>query len=59
MVCRFWFWVFSIYAFNEITITTMPHKFVKNTKYYTGVVFEWNLPTGSTCPFTLECYGNQ
>jgi hypothetical protein len=30
-------------------------KFIKNTKYYTGVVYEWNLPTGSTCPFAKEC----
>lgn len=30
-------------------------KFVKNTKYYTGTVYEWNLPTGSTCPFAKEC----
>lgn len=30
-------------------------KFVKNTRYYTGVVYEWNLPTGTTCPFALEC----
>jgi hypothetical protein len=30
-------------------------KFVKNTKYYSGVVYEWNLPTGSTCPFAKEC----
>ena len=30
-------------------------KFVKNTKYYDGVVYEWNLPTGHTCPFALEC----
>ena len=30
-------------------------KFVKNTTYYTGVVYEWNLPTGHTCPFALEC----
>ena len=30
-------------------------KFVKNTKYYTGTVYEWNLPTGHTCPFALEC----
>jgi hypothetical protein len=30
-------------------------KFVKNVKYYSGVVYEWNLPTGSTCPFALEC----
>lgn len=33
----------------------MEGKFVKNTKYYTGTVYEWNLPTGSTCPFALEC----
>jgi hypothetical protein len=30
-------------------------KFIKNTKYYNGVVYEWNLPTGSTCPFAMEC----
>jgi hypothetical protein len=30
-------------------------KFVKNTRYYRGVVYEWNLPTGSTCPFAMEC----
>jgi hypothetical protein len=30
-------------------------KFVENKKYYTGVVYEWNLPTGTTCPFALEC----
>jgi hypothetical protein len=30
-------------------------KFVKNKTYYTGIVHEWNLPTGSTCPFALEC----
>ncbi len=30
-------------------------KFVRNTRYYTGVVFEWNLPTGSSCPFAMEC----
>lgn len=30
-------------------------KFVKNIKYYSGIVYEWNLPTGSTCPFALEC----
>jgi hypothetical protein len=33
----------------------MNGKFVKNTKYYRDVVYEWNLPTGSTCPFALEC----
>jgi hypothetical protein len=30
-------------------------KFVKNTKYYSGTVYEWNLPTGWTCPFAKEC----
>lgn len=30
-------------------------KFVKNTKYYTGTVYEFNLPTGATCPFANEC----
>jgi hypothetical protein len=30
-------------------------KFIKNTKYYSGIVYEWNLPTGSTCPFAMEC----
>ncbi len=30
-------------------------KFIKNKKYYTGTVYEWNLPTGTTCPFALEC----
>jgi hypothetical protein len=30
-------------------------KFIKNKKYYTGIVYEWNLPTGVTCPFALEC----
>lgn len=30
-------------------------KFVKNSKYYRGIVYEWNLPTGSTCPFAKEC----
>ena len=29
--------------------------FTKKTKYYTGVVFEWNLPTGWTCPYAKEC----
>lgn len=33
----------------------MKGKFVKNTKYYTGTVYEWSLPTGSTCPFAKEC----
>lgn len=30
-------------------------KFIKNKKYYTGIVYEWNLPTGITCPFAKEC----
>lgn len=30
-------------------------KFVKNKRYYSGVVYEWNLPTGTTCPFANEC----
>lgn len=30
-------------------------KFLKKTKYYTGVVYEWNLPSGFTCPFAREC----
>lgn len=30
-------------------------KFVKKTEYYTGVVYEFNLPTGHTCPFAKEC----
>ena len=30
-------------------------KFIRNTKYYTGVVYEWNLPAGHSCPFAIEC----
>jgi hypothetical protein len=30
-------------------------KFIKNTKYYQGIVYEWNLPTGSSCPYALDC----
>jgi hypothetical protein len=33
----------------------MEGKFIKNKKYYDGIVYEWNLPTGSSCPFALEC----
>ena len=33
----------------------MNGKFSKNKKYYTGIVYEWNLPTGTTCPFAVEC----
>jgi len=33
-------------------------KFVKNTKYYRGTVYEFNLPTGWSCPFALECKVN-
>lgn len=31
-------------------------KFIKNTHYYNGVVFEFNLPTGHTCPYAKECF---
>ena len=30
-------------------------KFVRKNGYYTGIVYEFNLPTGTTCPFALEC----
>ena len=30
-------------------------KLTKNTKYYRGIVYEFNLPTGTTCPFAMEC----
>ena len=30
-------------------------KFIKNKKYYTGEVYEFNLPVGTTCPFANEC----
>lgn len=30
-------------------------KFTRNTKYYNGTVYEWNLPTGWTCPYALGC----
>jgi hypothetical protein len=30
-------------------------KFIKKNKYYRGIVYEWNLPTGHTCPFANEC----
>jgi hypothetical protein len=29
--------------------------FTKKTAYYTGTVWEWNLPTGSSCPFADQC----
>jgi hypothetical protein len=29
--------------------------FVKRKTYYRDTVYEWNIPTGSTCPFALEC----
>jgi arylsulfatase A-like enzyme len=29
--------------------------FTKKKGYYEGEVWEWNLPTGSTCPAALEC----
>ena len=44
---------------KRLTLTNLGHsfkgKFVKNTRYYNGTVYEWNLPTGTTCPFALEC----
>ena len=30
-------------------------KFLKKTKYYDGAVYEWNLPSGFSCPFAVEC----
>lgn len=30
-------------------------KFIKNTKYYDGVVYEFNLPVGHTCPYAEQC----
>jgi hypothetical protein len=33
----------------------MSAKFIKNDKYYRGRFYEWNLPTGWTCPSALEC----
>lgn len=30
-------------------------KFIENKKYYDGKVYEWNLPTGHTCPHAMEC----
>jgi hypothetical protein len=30
-------------------------KFLRKTKYYDGVVYEWNIPSGFTCPSALEC----
>lgn len=29
--------------------------FIRNETYYAGIVYEWNLPTGSSCPFAKEC----
>mgnify|MGYP003657013956 FL=1 len=29
--------------------------FTKKTTYYSGIVYEWNLPTGWTCPSAKEC----
>ena len=33
----------------------MTHSFVRNARYYRDVVYEFNLPTGWTCPFAKEC----
>lgn len=30
-------------------------KFIRKKGYYTGIVYEWNLPSGHTCPFADEC----
>ena len=30
-------------------------KFTRNTKYYSGIVYEWNLPAGHSCPYAKEC----
>ena len=30
-------------------------KFVRKTTYYTGIVYEWNMPSGHTCPSAKEC----
>ena len=30
-------------------------KFLRKTKYYDGIVYEWNLPSGFSCPSALEC----
>jgi len=30
-------------------------KLRKNDTYYTGTVYEWNLPAGVTCPFAKDC----
>lgn len=30
-------------------------KFIRKTTYYEGIVYEWNLPSGFSCPFALEC----
>jgi hypothetical protein len=30
-------------------------KFLKKENYYDGTVFEWNMPSGWTCPAALEC----
>ena len=35
--------------------TSLAHSFTKNASYYTGTVYEWNLPTGTTCPYADEC----
>lgn len=31
------------------------HKFQRKNKYYEGVVYEWNLPSGFSFPFAKEC----
>lgn len=34
---------------------SLKHGFSKNKKYYTGTVYEWNLPVGHSCPYAVEC----
>lgn len=29
--------------------------FVENKKFYEGIVYEWNLPTGHSCPYAKSC----
>ena len=30
-------------------------KFLRKTKYYEGIVYEWNLPSGFSFPFAMNC----
>ena len=42
------------YLWINLIINTM--KFLRKTKYYDGVVHEWNLPSGFSCPFCLRMF---